>query len=229
MDWIYIIFIVFLLVWLIRIWIPKEEPWERKLRDIKGRNGNANGNANENDNNANDNDNANDNGNTSDNGNETEGATDMEERKGQLTESVSVEIGTRDLLVRTLQEMGCPMTFDKDKGIYFTFQGQHFVAVAEDNLLCIDVYYPWWEDCSLYDVEQLAQLKRAINEANKVTRVITYFSVREEDDVVGVHSKKNLLFIPQIPNLTDYLQAMLENFFQTRHFMEGELERLKNK
>lgn len=151
----------------------------------------------------------------------------MEDGNGKRTESINVEIGTRDLLVRTLQEMGCPMTYDNNKNICFTFQGQHFVAVAQDNLLCIDIHYPWWERCSLYDVEQVARLKMAINETNTRAQATTFFSVSDEGDVVGVHSKKNLLFIPQIPNLTGYLQAMLEDFFRARHFMEGELERLK--
>ena len=149
----------------------------------------------------------------------------MEEMKGKTTEGVRAQKGTRDLLVNTLQNMGCPITYDEKNNICFTFQGQHFVAFAQDNLLCIDIHYPWWKQCSLFDVEQLARLKRIINEVNGRAQVTTFFSVNNEGETVGVHSKKNLLLIPQIPNIEGYLQAMLEDFFRARHYVEGELSK----
>ena len=145
-----------------------------------------------------------------------------------VTGEIQVEIGTRDLLIRTLQEMGCPVKIDDHQNIEFAYQGQQFIALAANELLCIDIIYPWWHSCSLFDVEYLGQLKKAINEVNSNGRVCTYTLISNEQDTVGVHSRKNLLFIPQIPNLTDYLQAMLADFFRTRHHLEAEMEKTKS-
>ncbi len=145
-----------------------------------------------------------------------------------VTDEIHVEIGTRDLLIRTLQEMGCPVKIDNLQNIEFSYQGQQFIALAANELLCIDIIYPWWHSCSLFNVEYLGQLKKAINEVNSNGRVCTYTLISNEQDTVGVHSRKNLLFIPQIPNLTDYLQAMLADFFRTRHHLEAEMEKTKS-
>lgn len=145
-----------------------------------------------------------------------------------VTGEIQVEIGTRDLLIRTLQEMGCPVKIDDHQNIEFAYQGQQFIALAANELLCIDIIYPWWHSCSLFNVEYLGQLKKAINEVNSNGRVCTYSLVSNEQDTVGVHSRKNLLFIPQIPNLTDYLQAMLSDFFRTRHHLEAEMDKTKS-
>ncbi len=216
MDWHYIVVGEFVFLGLIGAWGGKEELWERKLREIKKKSLGANLASNPNENK------------DKDNIEDYNGAECMEEMKEKATENVHVQIGTRDLLVRTLQNMGCPITYDENNNICFTFQGQHFVALAQDNLLCIDIHYPWWEQCSLFDVEQFAWLKKTINEVNGRAQVTTFFSVNNEGDTVGVHSKKNLLLIPQIPDIEGYLQAMLEDFFRARHFVEGELSRKNN-
>ena len=152
---------------------------------------------------------------------------EREERKQPMA-SVEVEIGTRDLLIRTLQEMGCPVTIDKNQNIEFAYQGQHFIAQATNEYHTITVHYPWWGQCSLYDVEQFSLLKNVINEANMRCRVATFHTISDEGDVVGVHSRREFVFIPQIPRITDYTHAMLNEFFHARHFVDGELERLKN-
>lgn len=146
------------------------------------------------------------------------------EKEQRVAESMKADIGTRELLTSSLQALGCPVTTDGNGNITFKFQGQSFVAQASNELLCITVHYPWWLQCSLFDVERFAQIKKAINEANCRTNVSTFYVVSDEGDVVGVHSRKNFVFVPQIPNITDYLKAMLEDFFQTHHFVLQELE-----
>ena len=85
------------------------------------------------------------------------------EKEQRVTESMKADIGTRELLIRTLQEMGCPVKIDDHQNIEFAYQGQQFIALAANELLCIDIIYPWWHSCSLFDVEYLGQLKKAIN------------------------------------------------------------------
>lgn len=190
---------------LIRQWVAGE-PWGKRLRETKQRQAREEAQKRH---------------------EQTEQEDEMEKSGNELTAlgSISMDIGTRDLLVRALQELGCPVRENEQGDLNFQFQGQHFLAVASNDRLCITVHYPWWLQCSLFDVERLARIKKAINEANLRTRVASFYTVAEEGDMVGVHSQKNFLLIPQIPDITGYLKAMLEDFFQTHHFTLQELER----
>ena len=185
-----------------------EEPWEKKLREIKQRH-------------------AKEGAQKGREQMEQEDKMEKSENEQAVSGSISMDIGTRDLLIRVLQELGCPVHENEQEDLIFQFQGQHFVAVASNDRLCIIVHYPWWLQCSLFDVERLAKIKKAINEANFCTRVASCYTVADEGDVVGVHSQKNFLFIPQIPDIAGYLKAMLEDFFQAHHFVLQELDRVQ--
>ena len=202
----YIIIAVGILLGGLINWLRAEEPWEKKLREIKQRHAKEEAQKRR----------------------EQIEQEDKMEKSGNeqaVPRSISMDIGTRDLLIRALQELGCPVRENEQGNLNFQFQGQHFVAVASNDRLCITVHYPWWLNCSLYDVERLAKIKKAINEANFHTRVSTFYTVADEGDIVGVHSQKSILLIPQIPDITGYLKAMLEDFFQAHHFTLQELER----
>jgi hypothetical protein len=71
-------------------------------------------------------------------------------------------------------------------------------------------------------------MKRVINDANNSCLVTTFYSVNEGATTFHVHSKSQFLLIPQIDDLEDYLQATLQLFFDTRRFVEVELDKLKN-
>ena len=146
----------------------------------------------------------------------------------QETTKVTESMGTRNLVFDTLSKMGCQYTIgDDDDSIAFTFQGERFVIYASDDCLMIDIWDYLWEAYELYDIDGLSHLKRAINEANARAAVTTVYTISESRSSVEIHCHQKLLFIPQIPNIEDYLQAMLANFFRVHHFIAAELEKVK--
>ena len=156
--------------------------------------------------------------------------TSNKENENSMTEGTKVkQLGTRDLVLETLPKIGCQYTIDEDNNnrIGFTFQGEHFVIDASNDYLMIDIWDLWWAEQELYDIDGLSRLKRAINEANINTSITTVYSINEAGSNVGVHSHKNLLFIPQIPNIENYLQAMLADFFRVHRYIATELDKLK--
>jgi hypothetical protein len=166
-----------------------EEPWEKTLREIKKK--------------------------------ETEEKEKgmEEERNMQITnEEVQVEIGTRDLLLGVLTQIGCQYTIDGEERINFAFQGEYLWAEASNDCRFVNVFDTYWDSCEMYDVDRVAQFKRAVNQANLMSAAVIVYT---EDDAgeLWFHCKRGFLFIPQIPHITDYLRTILGSLFETRRAM----------
>ena len=137
--------------------------------------------------------------------------------------------GARDLLLELLAKMGCPHEIDEENDIRFRWQGGYFCAQAENDRAFVTIFYFNWGECELYDIDTVSKMKRVINDANNSCLVTTFYSLNEAATTFHVHSKRQILLIPQIDDLEGYLQAILQLFFDTRRFVEVELDKLKNK
>ena len=135
---------------------------------------------------------------------------------------------TRDLFLDTLTKMGCQYEFDENERIGFQWQGGYFVANASNDNLFVTIWYFQWGEWELYDIDALSRVKRVINEANISYALNVVYSINEEGGNFYIHSNKNFLFIPQIPDIKGYLQAMLGEFFTVRRYVEKELDKLEN-
>ena len=98
---------------------------------------------------------------------------------------------------------------------------------ARNNLRFIQIYDTHWGHVELYDVEEFARLKKAINGANLNNTVTTVYTIDEEAKTVDVHSKSTILFIPQIPDIGDYLRLELNEFFGAHRFVGNEMAKLR--
>jgi len=136
---------------------------------------------------------------------------------------------TRVLLIKTLKRMGCePEVDEKNENIWFDYQGEHFMVESSNDCLYVNVYDIWWYQVSLEDgVEEFARMQKTVNLINGWANCTVLYSVRQEDGIAGVHLKKNMLYIEQIPELDKYLAGTLEGFFQTQRLFMTELEKLK--
>ena len=140
------------------------------------------------------------------------------------------EKGTRDLFLETLTNIGCQYELADEEGddrIFFAYQGEHFFVEARNNLRFIQIYDTHWGHIELYDVEEFARLKKAINGANLNNTVTTVYTIDEEAKTVDVHSKSTILFIPQIPDIGDYLRLELNEFFGAHRFVGNEMAKLR--
>ena len=136
--------------------------------------------------------------------------------------------GARGLLLELLAKMGCPYEIDDENDIRFKWQGGYFCALAENDGTFVTIFYFNWEECELYDIDTVSRMKRVINDANNSCLVTTFYSLNEAATTFHIHSKRQILLIPQIDDLEGYLQAMLALFFDTSRFIEVEVDKLKN-
>ena len=154
-----------------------------------------------------------------------------EHTKKELEVSAVELNNTRDLFLETLTKMGCQYEIKdgEDNLISFPYQGEYFLVEADNGRDYITIYDLGWECIELYDIDGISQLRRAINEANCNGAATIVFTIEDNGKKMKIHSKSTLLFIPQIPNLIQYLYIELNEFFVTHQTLESEWNKLKEK
>ena len=138
--------------------------------------------------------------------------------------------GTRDLFLETLTKIGCQYELAEEEGddrIFFAYQGEHFFVNATNEGWYIHIYDTHWGHVELYDIEEFARLKKAINGSNLNNSVMTVYTIDEAGSNVDVHCKSTILFIPQIPRIEDYLRTELNAFFHAHQYVGNEMARLR--
>jgi len=143
---------------------------------------------------------------------------------------MEVTMGTRDLVFQTLRRIGCEYREEEENRILFKYQGEPFMIIANDNSFFIDVYDNWWYSLSTYcEVDEFARLQKVINHVNAFVNSTVLYTIHQESEQIGVHTKRNILFIPQIPEIESYLVSVLDDFFKTQRLVVTEIERIKVK
>ena len=154
-----------------------------------------------------------------------------EERKKEDTKTLmESNKGTRDLFLETLTKIGCQYELAEEEGgdrIFFAYQGEHFFVNATNEGWYIHIYDTHWGHIELYDIEEFARLKKAINGSNLNNSVMTIYTINEAGSNVDVHCKSTILFIPQIPRIEDYLRLELNEFFRAHQYVGNEMARLR--
>lgn len=155
--------------------------------------------------------------------------SDYEKMNEAINEAVNKEDNqTRNLLLRTLKNIGCQYEVNSKDNIIFKYQGEEFLIEANNESAFIMIWDLWWSGLDL-DSSDVDKLKRAINETNLKSSLTTLYSIDEEDNKIGLHSKCNVLFIAEIPNIELYLKANLESFFTMHQIMKKEFDNLQEK
>ncbi|MBQ6186403.1 MAG: hypothetical protein IJK49_00455 [Prevotella sp.] len=139
---------------------------------------------------------------------------------------------TVNLVYEVLRKIGCEPAEEKQIGdeyyVYFNYQGETFLIIAKRDTKWINVYDLWWYSLSSYkDIEEFSILRKLINEENKNGSYIVFYTINNENEQIDVHTKKNVLFIPQIPDIDQYLISVLQYFFEKKRNIFNELEKHK--
>lgn len=137
---------------------------------------------------------------------------------------------TRGLFIRTLRNIGCQYEKEEDGDrIFFAYQGENFVADVRNGASYIQIWDTHWGHVELYDIDEFTRLKKAVNGSNLNNSVTTIYTIDEDGKNVDVHCKSVILFIPQIPNLEDYLRLELNEFFRAHQYVGNEMAKLREK
>ena len=136
---------------------------------------------------------------------------------------------TRNLLIKTLMNIGCQSEENKETGrIRFIYQGECFSIDAENESPFITIWDTYWARISLANLE-INKLQDAINETNISMRPTIFYSIEKEESEVCLHCKYVMPFIIEIPDINNYLQANLNNFFIAHECLKVEFKNLDEK
>lgn len=152
--------------------------------------------------------------------------TESQEQNNHLTNTTMEErIGTRDLFLQTLTQLGCQYEIDEDGSddINFGYQGEYFTVRASNDFAYIYIYDLNWGSVELHDVDEVARLKKAINVSNMQNGVTTIYTIDEAGNSVNVHCKSVILFIPEIPDLVSYLRFEFSDYFRAHETVRAEM------
>lgn len=134
-------------------------------------------------------------------------------------------VGTRELFMETLTKIGCQYEIgDGDNNrIYFAYQGEYFIADVSDDMPYVHLWDTHWAHVELYDVNELSRLRKAINLSNLNCAATTVYTIDEAGGNVDVHCKSTILFVPQIPEIDNYLRGELNDFFRAHQYVGNEM------
>ena len=140
-------------------------------------------------------------------------------------------VPTRVLLMRTLRNMGSePMAEENTGRIFFSYQGEQFFANCSNESPFITVYDVWWYQISMdADIEEFARMQKAVNYVNAFANCTALYTTNEEERLFGLHLKRNIPFVAQIPDIEVYLRSTLDDFFIAQRAIITEMERNKVK
>lgn len=138
---------------------------------------------------------------------------------------------TRQLCKAVLHELNCTVEEDSDDDtgrMDFKFQGEQFCMTADDGCLLVTIYDFSWGSVSLDDLDDVSRLRKVINSINfRFGGLAVVYSIDTDRNRMVVHTKRQLLMTPEIPNITDYMTAMLTGFFEVQRALMHELDRLR--
>lgn len=161
---------------------------------------------------------------------ETDGSTQPEASADILQEEKQEEPPhTKDLCIELLKQLNCEVTVleENENRLYFEFQGEHIIINASNDSYFIEMWDPWWCIVPMDDLEQMSNVRKAINTINRHGGVTIFYSIEEEGQKFVLHSKRQCILTKDIPQVKEYLKALLGDFFTAQNKLREEIVPLR--
>ena len=136
----------------------------------------------------------------------------------------------RELCKVLLRDLNCKVVEDEEdkERMEFNFQGETFCLIVTDDCLFATVYDFSWGSISLDDIDEVSRLRKAINNVNfRFGGLCVVYTIDTEKNRMVVHTKRQFLVTPEIPNILDYMIAILTGFFEVQRALTHELDILR--
>ena len=131
----------------------------------------------------------------------------------------------RNLLIKTLKEMGCQPEIDDNNDIIVKYQGEVFSIDASNDNPTIWIYNVAWTGIEINNAAA-DFLKQAVNKANEYSAITNLYTTNEEKGFIAAHCQMVTYFAYNIPNYKGYLKSILDGFFFAHQQVRNEFENL---
>ena len=155
-------------------------------------------------------------------------ASDTSDNNQVIETKMDETISTRQLLLNTIEHIGSEPKYTEEGRIQFEYQGVIFLMETANDCMFVNLIWPWCHSFSKFDIDEFARVRQVVNDINARGTATVIYGITDSDDV-AIHIKKNFLFVPQIPNLEEYLRLMLDSFFRTARTLDVEIEKCRVK
>ena len=135
-------------------------------------------------------------------------------------------ISTRQLALRTIENIGSTPQYTEEGRIQFEYQGVIFLMEAANDCMFVNLIWPWCHNFSKFDIDEFARVRQVVNEINLRESVSVVYTISDSDDV-ALHIKTNFLLVPEIQEVEGYLKLILNSFFRTARTLELEIEKCR--
>lgn len=139
----------------------------------------------------------------------------------QLSEYIKREVGEQtqeeciELCMKVLRSMNCKVERDEEatNKLDFKYQGGHFSIFCGSKF--IEIWFLFWYEIDLDDIDRLAKARRIINDLNldSPTPCVSH-AINDELQKMYIHSSVGTVLINKIPALDDLLEYYFRRFFE---------------
>lgn len=148
------------------------------------------------------------------------------ENNQTIVTNMEETISTRQLALKTIENIGSEPKYDEAGRIQFEYQGVIFLMEAANDCMFVNLIWPWCHSFSKFDIDEFARVRQVVNEVNLRDTLSVVYTISDSDDI-ALHIKKHFIFIQQIPELEEYLKMILNSFFRTARTLELEIEKCR--
>ena len=136
-------------------------------------------------------------------------------------------MNTETLLYTLLDEIGCHPVYDDEveHRINFMFQGEYLFCDYNNESPFVAFYDVWWYSADMYDIDNVAAVRKAVNDCNLSNRSTLVYSMNEDNKKMGVHNRTVVPVLSQMPHLDEYLKAVLSDFFQQHNLFYQQVQK----
>lgn len=136
------------------------------------------------------------------------------------------EEAAKEIVIKSLHELGCQPATNKDGSIAVSYQGEYFNL--ECNPRYVRIWDTYWSSIKADDPD-LTLIREAVNEANYSFGPTVLMSESDDDNDINFHSRIDIMLHPACPDNTTYIRAILDSFFYTKENVSKSFHKLRQK
>ena len=132
---------------------------------------------------------------------------------------------TKDLCIELLKQLNCKAAVaeEDENRLCFQYQGELFVIDTSNESFFIDIWDPRWYIVPLDDLEQMSNVRKAINTINNYSGTTIVYCIEEEGQKFVLHSKRQCILPKDLPNVKEHLSALLNDFFTVKLWLSEQI------
>lgn len=132
---------------------------------------------------------------------------------------------TKDLCIELLKQLNCEVfvSEEEENRLDFKYQGEHFIIDATNESFFINIWDPGWYVVPLDDLEQMSNVRKAVNTINNYSGTTIVYYIEEEGQKFILHSKRQCILPKDLPYVKEYLRALLDDFFAVQKWLSKEI------